>query len=970
MAPAIGIAGDWPTRLLAASNPGDVIAALEHTAGSLPAVRQARLIWELGGPDHRASGPDEQAFADRAILSGSMALGDTGMSLAIPLPLSTAVLLIEARGAGHASEILHQLASLLESADRELHRHHRLAELERQVLGLAHSEQVQRALFAISQLSGCDRDMSEVLRGIHEIVGTLMYAENFFIVLLDPSHDTVRMLYFVDVEDAVLFDELPCDDIRHSATWYVLRDGRVLRGTRESIAREVDGPLRLFGSDSADWLGVPMLSDGTVHGAIVVQSYESGVGFNETDQILLEFVASHILTAVERKRSSELLERSVKLRTQELAQVNCDLQLEIAERKRAEQLQSAMFQIAQLASEDINEQAFYAGIHEVVGQLLNAENFFIALLSEELKCLEFPYFVDRHHDQRPMHRPLARGLSEYVLRTRRALLVNRSQTAELERQGEVVARPGQGRPCECWLGVPLFSDGELTGLVAVQSYDIDVGYGPSDQELLGFVASQIANSLQRRRNAQFRQKAYAQLEERVAERTRELRRQIRERELVQQQLQHEVMHDALTGLPNRGQLHEHIDNVLSKLATEPDRRCALLYLDVDRFKVINDNLGHLAGDVFLREIGLRLQSCIRRPDLVARLAGDEFVVLLEHVGSRDGDASSTPAAVAQRILDVITAPMQIAGRTLEPSASIGIAIGDARYVHADDLLRDADIALYRAKALGRKRWQLFDDSLQEVAVDLLALETELRAAIEKDQLEPYLQPIVRLDDASIVGREALLRWNHPTRGVLGPAEFLQVAEDSGLLETIDWRIFKRSMSHVAKIADESYLTINVAPGHLRREDFAQRLLGLLGRTGLAPSRLVIEVTEGSLLDDSNQVRAVFEELRHAGVRIALDDFGTGYSALSYLHAFPLRIIKIDRTFLAALAEPGNCAAVVSAVIALARALDMTVVAEGVETAEQRELLLGLDCGFGQGYLFGRPAPLAQSDENAHEAVEA
>src|SRR5690606_17105260 len=205
---------------------------------SLSDVRQARLIWELGGPGHQAANPDEQAFADRAILGGSLLLGDSGTSLAIPLPVSTAVLLIETRGGAHAPDILRQLAPMLESADRQLHRHHRLTELEREVLGLEHSEQVQRALFAISQLSGCDRDMSEVLRGIHEIVGTLMYAENFFILLMDPSHDTVRMLYFVDVEDAVLFDEVPCDDIRHSATWYVLRNGRVLRGTRESIARK------------------------------------------------------------------------------------------------------------------------------------------------------------------------------------------------------------------------------------------------------------------------------------------------------------------------------------------------------------------------------------------------------------------------------------------------------------------------------------------------------------------------------------------------------------------------------------------------------------------------------------------------------------------------------------------------------------------------------------------------------------
>lgn len=928
----------WRETLLEARTVDQLVCAIETVAAALPGIDDSRVIWER---DTEIEGE-----------------GDSDRTASLDLPASNAVLAVTAADGSHPAAIATALAPVVATADPLLQRLRRLAELEQEVVKLQNSEKMQRALFAISQLSGSDRDMSEVLRGIHDIVGTLMYAENFFIALLDPTHDTIRMLYFVDVEDSPLFEELPREDLKHSATWYVLRDGRPLRGSREYIRTQVDGPLRLVGTYSSDWLGVPMLRDGAVHGAIVVQSYEPGVEFSETDENLLEFVASHILTAVERKGSSELLERSVKLRTQELAQVNCDLQLEIAERQRAERLQSAMFQIAQLANEDTDEHAFYTGIHDVVRQLLNADNFFIALLSDDRTRLEFPYLVDRHHDDLPMHRPLARGLSEYVLRTRRALLVTHDEALDLIRQGEVIDRPGQGKPSECWLGVPLFSGDEVVGLVTVQSYDCHVHYTSADQELLVFVASQIANSLLRRRNAQFRQKAFAQLEERVAERTLELRSQIRERELVQQRLEHEVMHDALTGLPNRGQLHERVDAVLARRRAEPGSFCALLYLDVDRFKLINDNLGHLAGDAFLREIARRLQSCVRKPDLVARLAGDEFVVLLEQVG-RDRDGARAPAAtIAERILEVITAPMPISGRMLEPSASIGIVIGDGRYTHADELLRDADIALYRAKALGRCRWQMYDQSMHGYSVDLLALEAELRQAIERDELEPYLQPIVRLDDATIVGREALMRWNHPQRGVLCPGDFQQVAEDSGLMETIDWRIFKRSMAHVATIHDDTYLTINVMPRHLQREDFARRLLDLLARTGLAPSRLVIEVTEGSLLDDSERVRSVLGQLRDEGVGIALDDFGTGYSSLSYLHAFPLRMIKIDRTFLASLGEPGNCAAVVSAVISLARALDMTVVAEGIESPEQRKLLLDLSCGFGQGYLFGRPASFA------------
>ena len=955
---------DWRVCMVEAVTVPEIASVLVRTASGLAGVRRSRLLWELdpalsGG---QAPGPDETELdlADAALMAGAPHRSDDGLHLAIPLPASTAVLLLQLEPGADAADIASRLAPPIRVVDRKLCRSLQISELEREVVRLQRSEQIQRALFAISQLAGSGRDMAEVLRGIHGIVGKLMYAENFFIALRDPALDTLRFVYFVDVEDPPPFDEVPVDDILHSATWYVLRDGKTLRGDYESLRTQVSGPMRILGSDSPDWLGVPMLRDGVAHGVIVVQSYQPGIGFSEADQALLEFVASHILTTLERKSSTELLESSVKLRTQELAQANCDLQLEVAERQRAERLQSALFQIAQLATDDIDEEQFYLRIHGIVGQLLNAENFFIGLVSDDGTQLEFPYYVDSSSQQRVTRRPLSRGLSEYVLRHRQPLLADGARLSELLESGEIEYRPAvQGPRSEWWLGVPLISGDEAIGLVAVQSYAPAVDYNTADQELLGFVASQIANSLHRRRVAQFRQQAYEQLEERVAERTLELRQQIRERERIQHQLRHEVMHDALTGLPNRGQLHERIGEALAQLQHHPQRRCALLYLDVDRFKVINDSLGHLAGDDFLREIGRRLSASVRKPDLVARLSGDEFAVLLDDVPPDGDNARATPAAVAQRVLDLITEPMQIAGRTLEPSASIGIAIGDVRYTHADELVRDADAALYRAKALGRKRWQMFDASLQRAAVDVLTIEGELRAALREDQLEPYLQPIVRLTDGHVVGHEALLRWIHPRRGVLCPGDFLQVAEESGLIEAIDWRIFKRSMAHVATLDDDSYLTINVAPRHLHQEDFAARLLQLLERTGLAPQRLVIEVTEGSLLDDPEHVRELLGHLQSEGIRTALDDFGTGYSSLSYLHSFPLRMIKIDRTFLAALGKQSNTSAVVSAVIALARALDMAVVAEGIETEEQHRILLGLGCEFGQGYLFGRPTPFTR-----------
>ncbi|RNF83656.1 EAL domain-containing protein [Lysobacter psychrotolerans] len=955
----------WMMPLLEAVTPQAVAQAVNAALHGLPGFRGMSMLWGLDAREAPSIEPPQsiaQGHLVDDIELAREALGDevprllhgSRPRLAIPLPRSEAVVLVDLDSPRHVQPFLDGAAGRLHVIDQRLRSALEIVALHGTMARLEHSEQVQRALFAISDLAGSDRDMPDLLKGIHAIVGTLMYAENFFIVGLDAEHDMIRFLYFVDVEDP-LPEDVRFSEREGTLTWYLLHDGKALRGDSEQLARQASGPVRNVGTDSYDWLGVPMVRDGEVRGAVVVQSYQPGIAYSAEDEALLEFVGSHILTALDRKRNQDDLERSVQQRTLELADANRGLQLEVVERKRAERLQAALFQIAQLATADITEEAFYGSIHDVVGKLLNAKNFFIALLSDDHRQLAFPYFVDELQTNHPA-RPLGRSLSEYVLRHARPLLVDdRKQVEALIEQGEIEIAPDTTGPAaKSWLGVPLVLGEEAFGLVAVQSYEPSIVYGPADQELLGFVASQIANSLNRRHAAQIQQQAYAHLEERVQERTHELRKEIHERERIQDQLEHEVLHDALTGLPNRSHLRGRIERVLARLRESPHRRCGLLYLDVDRFKVINDSLGHLAGDEVLKEVARRLQECVREPDLVARLSGDEFAILLEDV-----DVPATAIKVAQRVLDAIGVPMQIAGKTLEPSASVGIAVGNDHYHNADELLRDADTALYRAKATGRKRYELFDETLQRSAIDVLAMEGELREALQNDRFVPHFQPIVRLDDGGLVGHEALLRWVHPVRGLLGPPDFLQVAEDSGSIEAIDWRMFELSCTLATRFPEDTYMSINVAPRHFRGDDFDVRLLAVVRDSGLAPSRLLIEVTEGSLLDNPVRVRATLDRLQAQGVGAALDDFGTGYSSLSYLHTFPLRMLKIDRTFVAALGEEGkdNSALVIAAVLALARALGMGVVAEGIESTEQRQALLALGCEFGQGHLFGRPAPI-------------
>jgi diguanylate cyclase (GGDEF)-like protein len=943
----------WLGRLIDAATPQAVAAQLVELAHSHPAGGPARVAWLEHGECRVTSGAPEghlAAWLRTAPDEGAatVAGGELALRLAPGVP---AALLLAPAAAPAERAARDALGPCLAQAGRQLQRLLELAELHDSHDRLERSENLQRALFVISDLAGADHDMEEFLRGIHAIVGTLMYAENFFIVRHDAARGTLRFLYFADTLDTVGPDitrDETMESRRGSLTWYLLTHGKPLMGSAEQLMAQIGEPLEVVGPDSVDWLGVPMLRDGGVHGALVVQSYRQGIGYTAEDRALLAFVAQHVLTALERKQSKDELERRVQLRTSELAAANRELQEEVQERQRAERLQSVLFRLAELGTADLDEASFYQRVHAEVGSLLDASNFFIALLDEQRQWLDFPYHVDAGV-QRAFGMPMEQGVTAYVLRTGKPLLASRHELDALVAAGEVVPRR-LGAPSSCWLGVPLRAGDKVIGVVAVQGYGDEMRFGPADQELLGFAALQIANSIQRRRAAAALLQANLRLEHRVEERTRELREQIAEREQVQRQLRHEVMHDALTGLPNRGFLRERLGE---RLARSPQAApCALLYLDVDRFKIINDSLGHLAGDAFLQAMANRLRACVTAPDVVARLAGDEFVILLDAVA-----APAEAERMAQEVLQALHQPLVVGGRELEPSASVGVAMARS-HEQADALLRDADMALYRAKQMGRGCYAMFDETMARHAVDELALEVELRHALQHGEFVPYYQPICRLDTGEVVGHEALLRWRHPRRGLLLPGDFVRVAQACGLLEAIDWQMYGMVCERMARPdAGTGFVTVNVSPLHLRHADFDRRLLQLVERSGLPPRRLLLELTEGALLDDPALVRATLARLRAAGVQAALDDFGTGYSSLSYLNSLPLGELKIDRAFVCELdtASAGGANTVVLAILVLARALGIGVVAEGIETEAQRDALLAMGCEFGQGFLLGRPA---------------
>jgi len=594
---------------------------------------------------------------------------------------------------------------------------------------------------------------------------------------------------------------------------------------------------------------------------------------------------------------------------------------DLSQRQKAEELQSALYRIAQASTRSIGIEALFSEIHNIVGELMYAKNFFIGLLDQKGAHLSFPYFVDERDPAPPGPLPVEDSLSGYVIRSGKPLLADQPAFDELKRDDKVRI---YGHIAHSWIGVPLVRGNTTFGILVVQSYDLNFSHGPADRDLLTFVSGHIAEAIERKqKDEQIHLLAYT---------------------------------DSLTGLPNRFLFEDRLDTAIA-LAERNRTPLAVLFVDLDRFKLVNDTLGHSVGDGVLRLVSSRLASCLRESDTLSRRGGDEFIAILPDTDERGA------VNVARKLVEALRSPLDAAGSEVVVTASVGIAMFPDNGTDRDTLLKSADLAMYGAKEVGRDTHQLFSSALREDVERRVSLERGLRTAIVRSKLAVYFQPIMAMDSLRPVALEALVRWPDERGGMILPSEFVPLAEHTGLIIPLGEFVLRESIRAMKTLppckGTPLNLAVNVSVRQLSSLSFVEDVLATLNAEAFPASRLHIEITETAALSEGQLIGEQLRRLKKAGASIAIDDFGVGYSSLSRLRQMPVDMLKIDASFIRDMIEDPDDAAIANAVVSLGRALNMRVVAEGVERLDQQKALASWGCDLMQGYLYSRPVPLPE-----------
>ncbi|WP_419149578.1 bifunctional diguanylate cyclase/phosphodiesterase [Pseudoalteromonas 'SMAR'] len=655
-------------------------------------------------------------------------------------------------------------------------------------------------------------------------------------------------------------------------------------------------------------LCVPLIYEDSLIGVIDCEHPEADY-FNAGHMQILSTVA-HLLSA-----------KIHQIRTLE------NLQQTVSQLHHAQDLEKSLLKIANITYRFENLDAFYDDLYKIITSQLSAENFFIGLYDTKEDVLEIDYLVeggekcDAHH--KVSKDQIKHTASYYILKHQQPLLCDNEQYKAHVQRGDFKM---VGRSPRSWLGVPFIVNNQYHGVLVLQSYNHDQAFVSHDLSILTYISRQVSMAI--------------------------------DRQLSRQALEHRALHDDLTGLANRYLLLERVNHAILRLSRgEQGAMHCLIYLDLDRFKSINDSLGHDVGDHFLIAIVNIIDGCIRKTDTFARLGGDEFAIFMEHVS--DKQQVSTLLA---RITRAIAKPIHVDGHVLQASGSIGVAFTDDATDSAINLLQQADAAMYEAKSSGRGQICFFNNAMRKRLKQRADIENDLQHGIKNNEFTLYFQPIFSLQTGDIVSFEALVRWLHPKNGMVSPDSFIAIAEQTGQIIDLDLHLLKLAAQQLQQWRKQNYpatrITVNVSSRHFASLDFVDTIEQLYHDYQLSPGALCLEITESGLIANLALATSIIEKIESLGVKLYLDDFGTGYSALGYLHQLPIHVLKIDKSFVDQLTEKEN--PLVDAILKLAQSLNLTVVAEGIELQQQWQLLKQKGCQFGQGFVVSKPLPADQA----------
>ncbi|MBV7317159.1 diguanylate cyclase domain-containing protein [Shewanella sp. NIFS-20-20] len=836
---------------------------------------------------------------------------------------------------------------------------HQMTQLQQLADKYLVAQQTRDTLLDVSKIVMSATSPKEFYLALHTKLRQLIAADNFYIAFLNPKTRQMELPFFADEKDshptAIYPDQALSDILKKGLTGYVLRTGEaIICDAKKCQELVLQQQIVDLGSPSEYWIGVPIKSNDTVAGVLAVQSYDPQAVYTDNDIELLNFISQHISGMLNRFMHHEALEQAIQQRTYELSQLNQRLTQEVNERRKAEHLQKSLFDIANLANARVEDKEFYPKLHQILSHLLPANNCYIALLDEDDFSISFPFYLSQRHLSSPKVRKISDGLSEYAMMQRRPLLLSQHQIVELLEQKQIYALDpdlNHTQDVHQWIGIPLFIQGKVKGALTIYSLAGAHNYQASDVELLTFVSQHIATAIERKQHYELLEQKVVQRTKALSEINQDLQNEVSRRQKIEQNLTHQVQHDHLTGLPNRHLFMAKLDAAIHESHQQDNQNFALLFIDLDRFKLINDTLGHLEGDRFLIETAARLTSCIRGQDILGRLGGDEFVILLQHLKHKQ-DAID----VCDRIIEALTKPFILGNRQFRSGASIGVALNESKPNEtSESLLKNADTAMYQAKSQGKGCYVIYRHQAHYHHNHIEHhLSQELKYALQHDKLNITYLPIYDLTTQHCVAFEAKLIWRHAALGKIKQDQLNNLAAHGDFRCALDYYLLEKLKSEYSRLERDyplCQLHVHLSSLHLAKNTAITELVAVLHSICDAKSALTLLFEEKCLTHDSSASKLGFETLDLCQVKLGIYAYGISYSALSNISFMPISAIKLDPSIAQHLDHHHHLKLAKACVLA-AEALELTCFGAGLTEPWQQLSYQALGLRFAQGQLLG------------------